>query len=75
MTLSTLDTLTEKMLDAGQIFSGTKTGTMVKGYKEPTAYTPKINPDYVFHDHIRDLIVWFIAPPQPHVCVWAKWIR
>lgn len=69
MTLSTLDTLTETMLDAGQIFSGTNTGTMVKGYAKSTAYTPKMNPEYVFHDHIRDLVVWFIAPPSPmYVC-------
>lgn len=56
-------------LDAGTVFSGTPSGTKVKGYAKATPFTPKINPDYVFHEHSRDLVVWFIAPPSPiYVC-------
>jgi len=69
MTLSTLDTLTEKMLDAGQIFSGTKTGTMVKGYAESSAYTPKVNPDYIFMIIFVISLSGSLLPPALCICV------
>lgn len=55
--------------DAGIIFSGNPTGTKVKGYASPCQFTPKTNPDYIFHESSRDVIVWLIAPPSPlYVC-------
>lgn len=35
------------------------------GYAEPCSYTPKIDPDYIFHDSSRDLIVWLLNPKDP----------
>lgn len=56
-------------LDAGIVFSGKPSGTKVKGYARPSVFTPKINPDYVFHESSRDVIVWLIAPPSPlYIC-------
>ena len=64
-----LASLQEVEMDAGTVFSGTPSGTPVKGYAQPSPFTPKLNPDYVFHEHSRDLVVWFIAPPSPlYVC-------
>ena len=36
-------------LDAGQVFSGKPSGTTVRGYTVPSAYTPAIDHDYIFH--------------------------
>ena len=36
-------------LDAGQVFSGKPSGTLVKGYAAASAYTPAIDHDYIFH--------------------------
>lgn len=53
-------------LDAGQVFSGKKSGTPVKGYARPSPYTPALNPDYAFHESSRDVIVWFLMDkPEP----------
>ena len=43
-------------LDAGQVFSGKPSGTTVKGYAVPSAYTPAIDHDYIFHEGITALI-------------------
>ncbi|MBR2772977.1 MAG: AAA family ATPase, partial [Bacteroidales bacterium] len=51
--------------DAGQLFSGKPSGTTIKGYAAPCAYTPSVDPDYLFHDNTRDLIVWFLNPIDP----------
>ena len=53
-------------LDAGLIFSGKPSGTMIFGYDEPSTYTPAINHNYIFHDSSRDIIVWFLMEkPDP----------
>ena len=53
-------------LDAGLIFSGKASGTMISGYDEPSIYTPAINSNYIFHDSSRDIIVWFLMEnPDP----------
>lgn len=58
-----------KNFDAGTVFSGKKSGTTVIGYEKPCQFTPQINPDYIFHETSRDVIVWLIAPPSPlYVC-------
>ncbi len=46
--------------DAGELFSGKPSGTMIFGYDEPSIYTPKIDPLYAFHESSRDVIVWFL---------------
>lgn len=52
-------------LDAGLVFSGSPSGTLVKGYAKQCKYTPKIAPDYIFHEASRDLVVWFLNPTEP----------
>ena len=52
-------------LDAGQIFSGKPSGSTVRGYAAPSAYTPVIDPDYIFHESSRDVVVWLLGPPEP----------
>ena len=58
-----------KEMDAGLVFSGKASGTKVMGFDKPCAFTPNINPNYIFHETSRDVIVWLIAPPSPlYVC-------
>ncbi|MBD8895280.1 AAA family ATPase [Desulfovibrio desulfuricans] len=52
-------------LDAGQVFSGKPSGTTVRGYAVPSAYTPAIDHDYMFHESSRDVVVWFLNPQEP----------
>ena len=52
-------------LDAGQVFSGKKSDTVVRGYAAPSSYTPAIDPGYIFHEASRDLVVWFLDPREP----------
>ena len=52
-------------LDAGQIFSGKSSGTTVRGYAIPSAYTPAIDHDYIFHESSRDVVVWFLNSQEP----------
>ena len=51
--------------DAGQVFSGKSSGTTVRGYAVPSAYTPAIDHDYIFHESSRDVVVWFLNPQEP----------
>lgn len=62
---SELENLNFTDLDAGEIFSGNSSGTVIRGYSKPCAYTPTINPDYQFHGASRDLIVWFLDAYEP----------
>jgi cobaltochelatase CobS len=52
-------------LDAGDIFSGQPSGRLIKGYASPCLHTPVIDPDYLFHDAVRELVVWFLSPTDP----------
>ena len=52
-------------LDAGQVFSGKPSGTTVRGYATSSAYTPAIDPGYVFHESSRDMVVWFLSLREP----------
>ena len=52
-------------LDAGQVFSGKPSGTLVKGYAAASAYTPAIDHDYIFHESSRDVVVWFLNAQEP----------
>lgn len=60
-----LEALTVIERDAGLIFSGQASGRMISGFAETSSRTPPINPDYVFPDTIRDLVVWFMQPSDP----------
>ncbi|RXF78004.1 cobalamin synthase [Desulfovibrio sp. DS-1] len=52
-------------LDAGAVFSGTPSGRMIKGYRQPSTYTPKADPDYIFHETTRDIVVWLMTASDP----------
>ena len=56
--------------DAGKIFSGKPSGSMILGYDTPSEYTPTIDPNYLFHESSRDVIVWFLMQnPEPlYIC-------
>ena len=57
---------TLKTFDAGLVFSGKKSGTLIMGFKEPTTYAPKVDDDFIFGDLARDLIVWLLMEkPEP----------
>ena len=58
--ISELDSLQPTDLNAGQVFSGKPSGTTVRGYAVPSAYTPAIDHDYIFHESSRDMVVWFV---------------
>lgn len=54
-----------QMLDAGQVFSGKKSGTMVGGFDAPCERTPKVRPNYMTPPWLRDVIMWFIHSDDP----------
>ncbi|ABB39716.1 ATPase associated with various cellular activities AAA_5 [Oleidesulfovibrio alaskensis G20] len=56
-----LDTLTTTDMDAGTLFSGKASGRMIRGYSAPCSFTPRIDPDYLFHDSMRDIVVWLLS--------------
>jgi len=62
---SHLQSLQPADFDAGAVFSGNPSGNMVKGYAAPTLFTPAVDPNYIFHDHCRDLVLWFVNPTDP----------
>ena len=65
MTITDLSQLQIVDLDAGDLFSGQPSGRMIRGFAAPCLYTPTINPDYLFHDAMRELVVWFLSPTDP----------
>lgn len=60
-----LDNLQPLDLDAGSVFSGTPSGRTVSGYSGPCSYTPVPDPDYIFHETSRDVIVWLMNSSDP----------
>ena len=56
-TISVLEGLAPTNLDAGEVFSGNYSGKPIKGYAKASLFTP--NPNYVFQEQARDLVVWF----------------
>ncbi|WP_020585434.1 AAA family ATPase [Desulfobacter curvatus] len=64
-TITELETLMPKDLDAGLIFSGTSSGKKIKGFESPCSFTPSINSDYLYHESSRDVIVWFMNSADP----------
>ena len=63
--LQELSALKPHAFDAGLVFSGTASGTAIQGFEEASSYTPKADPNYVFHDSSRDIIVWFLTQNEP----------
>ena len=63
--IAELESLQPAPLDAGLIFSGKASGKLIQGYAAPTAYTPTLNPHYMFHEASRDIIVWLMNPADP----------
>lgn len=60
-----LESLKPADLDAGLVFSGVPSGRQVKGYAAPSSFTPVIDKNYIFHDEVRDIAVWFIDRSDP----------
>lgn len=56
-----LEQLQAVTLDAGEVFSGKSSGRPVMGYAKPSAFSPRVDPGYIFHESTRDLIVWFLG--------------
>jgi len=52
-------------MDAGVLFSGQTSGRMIKGYDRVCTYTPTVDPHYVFHDTMREIVVWLMSPSDP----------
>jgi AAA ATPase containing von Willebrand factor type A (vWA) domain len=63
--LATLQSLTAAEHDAGMVFSGKPSGRLVRGYASPCEFTPYLNHNYVFHEHSRDMVVWFLGDTDP----------
>ncbi len=63
--LQELEVLTPHAFDAGLVFSGVASGTMVQGFEQVSQYTPKADMNYVFHESSRDIIVWFLTQKEP----------
>jgi cobaltochelatase CobS len=63
--ISELESLQPADLDAGAVFSGSSSGKKVKGYAEATPFTPAVDANYIFHEQVRDIAVWFIDRSDP----------
>lgn len=64
-TITALENLHTAQLDAGTVFSGSPSGVTVNAFASRNPYTPAENPDYIFQDTCRDVIVWFLHNPEP----------
>lgn len=62
--ITILKSLTAIDFDAGTVFSGSPSGKTVKGYTAASLFTPSVDPNYIFHEQSRDIVVWFIHPKQ-----------
>lgn len=60
-----LENLQVMEMDAGTVFSGQPSGRMIQGFAAPCAYTPDPDPDYQFHETMREIIVWFMQQADP----------
>ncbi len=49
---------TVKEFDAGSLFYGEPSGIIVKGWSEPTPFTPQKDPRYQFQEWLEDVLVW-----------------
>ncbi|MDR2141311.1 MAG: ATP-binding protein [Deltaproteobacteria bacterium] len=60
-----LESLYPVQVDTGMIFSGKPSGKPVMAFSSPSVFTPKDDPDYIFSDQSRDLVVWFMEKSDP----------
>ena len=60
-----LENLKVEEFDAGAVFSGSASGKMVKGFAEASPFVPAVDEDYIFHEHSRDMVVWFLDNSDP----------
>ncbi|HAS88876.1 MAG TPA: cobalamin synthase [Desulfovibrio sp.] len=63
--LTSLEKIKTEELDAGTVFSGTPSGKKILGFTAPCIHTPAINPDYIYHEAMREIIVWLMNPSDP----------
>lgn len=52
-------------LDAGQVFSGKKTGTPVGAFDAPSERTPPLQSNYITPSWLKDVVLWFIYGSEP----------
>ncbi len=64
-TIKELRSLKTVELDAGKVFSGKKSSKKVVGYEKPSSFSPKVDPNYIFHETSRDVVVWFMQKSGP----------
>ncbi|MDL2267825.1 CbbQ/NirQ/NorQ/GpvN family protein [Desulfovibrio sp. OttesenSCG-928-G15] len=64
-TILSLSSIQPKELDAGTVFSGSPSGKPVLGYAAPSQFTPNVDANYIFHEHSRDMVVWFLNSVCP----------
>jgi cobaltochelatase CobS len=64
-TISILENLQSIDLDAGTVFSGQPSGRKIRGFASASLFTPKPQPNYLFQEQSRDLVVWFLDSPEP----------
>ena len=63
--LDILENLAVCEFDAGAVFSGSVSGKLVKGFAGANAFVPGVDDNYIFHEHSRDLVVWFLDSSDP----------
>ena len=60
-----LGNLVVREFDAGTVFSGSASGKLVRGFAEANVFVPAVDANYIFHEHSRDLVVWFLDSSDP----------
>ncbi len=65
MEIQELQKLKTQQVDAGLLFSAKQSGKMISAYETVSSYTPDEDPNYIFHESSRDIIVWFMHKSDP----------
>ena len=56
----------EQNFDSGELFTGTPSKKFIKGYTEPSLYTPEYDDKYIFPTMpLQDLVVWLRMNKEP----------
>ncbi|WP_291327128.1 AAA family ATPase [Desulfovibrio sp. UCD-KL4C] len=64
-TIEEIESTVPTELDAGLIFSGKVSGRIIQGFESVSPFTPKLDPEYLFHESSRDVVVWFMDSSDP----------
>ena len=48
------------LYDAGEVFSGQKSNTPIKGFNAPSHNTPAVDDSFIFGELAKDLVVFFL---------------